>query len=1218
MKKTLLFIVIAFFSAANFCSVTQAQTIIGGTEDQVSSPTEGVINSTFVDEPTMKGDLLQMLANFMTYVKNDYQDASATNSAGEACGYFKGENTAGSNEQGVRPNADLSMICAFLYKYGQGKVTLPSGVTWADVNKMARKSLIFAYSTHKANKLKTCAAGDYWGSTSGTDYVWESSLWSMSVAYSAYFQYDSLTTTQKQYVANLVKAECNYELNRTIPTGFSGDTKAEENGWETNILSCALGLYPNDALAPQWYDRLRAFAINCYSQIDDATDATVIDPDYNSKTVKDLYIGKNLFDDYTLQNHNYFHSSYQNVVMQELGEGFLAMKLFQTGMIGTEKWKTNALLHNDQKVMDNVLNELALADGELAMPNGNDWSLFLYDQITSYTTMACFLKDPNALMLENQVYKYIKARQTTTTDGSWLLRADVGARRMGVEAHRVMMTWLMHEMASTASMTPSSWSDFRKNHEAAKLFTSQNIVKAYTKDRFTCFSWSTGISSYTGYFTPNSPDKNKIVVPYRMNNTGNILGWYLVSGKATNATPVTTGIYNLKGNSYTMNGVINTNDASLTNNFAIYSTPGNALIYLDYVKANSAVTITGARGGLLAISTDNLTKLQRTIYHSNGRYQTNGSSTVTFATSWANIDNQIAVVTPGVSSMAFGDRASNNSIYTTNFYPFYSTTSRTVAGGDVVDRRQMIYYSAISSDQTSNFAGKAIVLRDSLPAGWNGVIATDPDSIRYMLVSNFVGTTTADMKAIGFAEGAPVFSVPTDISGGKSIAHFTLPASRSVGNALRVFVTSGNITAQQGTDSTSTYLTNSTASVKAVDLMIITAGAKITGTVNVPANSRVLVTVKNGALVRTDAPLPQEPTNDITVLALKNAGFDSAPVTYNVAGALNTSAVNMWAGLGYTSAYAYNLTGWTNRSVVASNATFTATFAYGSLAKFNSINIPSVDKNGNNSGACLGASSGWGTTNAVQFTQKVLLPSGNYKMNYDVYNGNTAAATVVSNLTGFRNASANWYDATTSFTASVWTTSTAATLFSSPFQGEVSIGACCSNAGSAAGPKLLYDNIRILTDQSVESAESFYWNNAKDSAQAAMNRYPSVTSGDLYTNLQTALLQTYTTIDACATAVQTLQDATARFLAGAALSSGVASENDFGIHIYPNPASTHLTISGADRKATVEIINSEGRTLYNAATSEKNIALNGFSSGLYIVKISEESSQTLKKIIVKN
>jgi hypothetical protein len=277
-------------SPTQLCAVTQvsiaaqtaqAQAVVGGTEEEVSSPTEGVINDSFVEEDVMKDDLLQMLARFMTYVKNDYQEAATPNSINETCGYFKGENTAGSNEQGVRPNADLSMICAFLYKYGKDKVTLPAGITWSDINNMARKSLIFAYSTHKANKLKTCAGGDYWGSTSTTDHVWESSLWAMSVAYSAFFQYDSLTAAQKQYVYNLIKAECNYELNRSIPTGYISDTKAEENGWETNILS-----WRGCILTMSWLSIVRThcapFAIMLFS-LSDATDAAVVDPNYNTK-----------------------------------------------------------------------------------------------------------------------------------------------------------------------------------------------------------------------------------------------------------------------------------------------------------------------------------------------------------------------------------------------------------------------------------------------------------------------------------------------------------------------------------------------------------------------------------------------------------------------------------------------------------------------------------------------------------------------------------------------------------------------------------------------------------------------------------------------------------------------------------------------------------------------------------------------------------------------
>ncbi|MBR6898692.1 MAG: hypothetical protein IKN29_00190, partial [Bacteroidales bacterium] len=420
------------------------QTVIGGVETDVPSPTEGVITHDFVPEAQMMQDLLQMLTDHLTYMKSRYTPCQAPNSLGEECGFFKDTEGSNNDEKVVRPNADFSMVCAFLYKYARGKTTLPAGITWDDVRDMAVKSLVWGYSSHNANRFKVTSRNAYWGSTSTSQATWESSLWAMSLCYAAHFLHDELTPEQHTYIYNMVKAECNYELQRSIPTGYAGDTKAEENGWEADILACALGLYPDDDLAPQWFDRLRDFAINSYSQADDAQDRTVIDPAYDQKTVADYYRGQNLYDDYTLQNHNLFHTSYQNVVQQELGEAHLAMLLFQGS---TPKWHTNALMHNQQHVMDDVLNRLALADGELAMPNGNDWSLFLFDQITSYSTLACFLRDPNALMLENMAYKFIRARQQTTSDGSWLLRSDVGSRRMGVEAHRVMMTYLMHAVA---------------------------------------------------------------------------------------------------------------------------------------------------------------------------------------------------------------------------------------------------------------------------------------------------------------------------------------------------------------------------------------------------------------------------------------------------------------------------------------------------------------------------------------------------------------------------------------------------------------------------------------------------------------------------------------------------------------------------------------------------------------------------------------------------
>lgn len=716
------------------------------------SPTEGVIDASFVDEPTMKRDLLQMLADFSQYMVNDFQPCQAPNSLGEECGAFKGENTMANDERGVRPNADLSMICAFLVKYGKpAGIVLPTGITWEKIEDMAMKSLVFAYSTHKANKLKVCAGNNHWGSTSAKDVSWESSLWAMSVAYSAYFQWNKLTDAQKGYIYSMLKAECNYELERTIPTGYKGDTKAEENGWEVDILAATLGLFPNDELAPRWFERMREFAINSYSHPSDATNKTIIDPDYDNKTVADLYRGQNLYDDYSLQNHNLFHTSYQNVVMQELGEAALALKMFQNTLHGTEKWKSNALMHHNQEVQDSILNWLALPDGELAMPNGNDWSLFLYDQITSYTTQACFQRNANALMLENMAYKYIKARQKTTKDGSWLLRADVGARRMGVEAHRVMMTYLMHEVLSTANLTPTKWDDFNKRYGEARMIPCQNVVRASNEHRFTCFSWSEGLKSYTGYFAPNNPDRNKIIVPFRANNTGNFIGWYDVVGKRTNARPGRKAEYQFDGNSFTMTGELITNDGTLSNRFMLYSTPSNAIVYMDWVTALDTCMIESEKGGLLAISTDELTSLTRTLYYCNDgknieSFTSDGTEFKTFNSKWTNIDNNIGVVSLSGSQMAFGERSNNNSIMTAKLYASYSSKDTyptpaypTYEPGDLVDARVFVFYSNIDAKQTMQNARQCKWIKQK---GDKSAVKIKDGKNTYTIICDFSGEET--------------------------------------------------------------------------------------------------------------------------------------------------------------------------------------------------------------------------------------------------------------------------------------------------------------------------------------------------------------------------------------------------------------------------------------------------------------------------------------------
>lgn len=1073
------------------------------------SPTEGTLTDEFVAEHQMKADMLQMLADFSKYMKDDFQACESPNSIGEICGCFRGEDTMANNEKGVRPNADLSMICAFLVKYGKDKVSLPAGVEWKDLEDMAMKSLVFSYSTHKANRLKVCKGNNYWGSTSKNDYVWESSLWAMSVAYSAFFQWDKLSDQQKDYVKNLLVAECNYELERSIPTGFNGDTKAEENGWEADVLAAALGLFPDHELAPRWFDRLREFAINSYSHISDADNETVIDPGYDQKRVKDLYVGKNLYDDYTLQNHNLFHTSYQNVVMQELGEAALALKMFQLGVKGEEKWHTNALMHNNQAVMDEVLDWLALADGELAMPNGNDWSLFLFDQITSYSTMACFLKDPDALMLENRAYKFIKARQTTTSDGSWLLNADVGARRMGVEGHRVMMSYLMHEYLSTADLVPTEWADFRDSHSDAKIFPSQNVVRAMSDKRFTCFSWSAGLKSYTGYIASDSFDKNKIIVPLRQNGTGNFLGWYEVEGKATNVSPVVTGIYDLSGNAYTMNGEINTNDAALNNRFAIYSTPGNAVIYLDYVRANADATITKEKGGLMAISVDPFTSVSRNLVSQSGSARYDGSTFATFKSNWVNVDDEVGFVSLSGKSVGFGEKGNNNSIQTARLYPLYSDVRRQIKSGDVVDRRHVVYYSCMDADATKSMADALVDLSGAVPQGWNGVIvADDPQSaVRYMLLSNFVSDQACPLSDISFAEGAPVFSVPTYVADGKSSAVFAVEMNHSVGRPISVYVAHSDaplVCIQDSDDSNAAYLYNEGSSSASVDVNIVSGNTTVAGVVSIASGECVRVAVADGKIKCETSSFPDSAGDDyykgyvdVTARYLKNAGFESDR-TYGDIGKVKLGStvydpcyVNTVAALDAGFPNILPVEGWNPAARLEGNSNFARMY---SMPYSTTMYCASPSDVGNYTAQCsrsvfdggcgdrvLTVLNSW-TKGANVITQTAKLPEGQYRVLmtacYECPNQSDAdgkkviaSGNVNTSLTGVKTKTAEMYAYPENIAE--WDTLVFDFTLDNEEDVTVSIGYESSQSVGAANNTLMYiDNVRLLTvpDEGIEIA----------------------------------------------------------------------------------------------------------------------------------------------------
>ena len=90
--------------------------------------------------------------------------------------------------------------------------------------------------------------------------------------------------------------------------------------------------------------------------------------------------------------------------------------------------------------------------------------------------------------------------------------------------------------------------------------------------------------------------------------------------------------------------------------------------------------------------------------------------------------------------------------------------------------------------------------------------------------------------------------------------------------------------------------------------------------------------------------------------------------------------------------------------------------------------------------------------------------------------------------------------------------------------------------------------------------------------------------------------------------------------------SAVATISTLGIHdvfgstvsLFPNPASSSVTISGIEGEATVMVVDMNGRTVFTAKANESlTIDLAGFAQGAYFVRIIGEQTTAIRKLIVK-
>ena len=275
----------------------------------------------------------------------------------------------GTIEKYIRPIGHAGFTLAFALKSGIYDETIAK--TPAEEAKRKTVRLISSMAhRHMANSGK-----EGWGN------LWQSALWAAQGAEAAWIMWDELDTKTRQEVCNMLVFEADRFIDYEVPyyqdaTGkilFPGDTKAEENAWNSNITTIAMLMLPDHPHYNLWEAKNYELQLSAYAAPDDRQMTRKID----GRRPCDILKGSNINMDGTVVNHRITHPDYMTAIMHNTTNGWLHIlarqpELEASSFNGERVYKALTVNKYNGKTMF-LADEQGHATSQVYFPEGNDW-----------------------------------------------------------------------------------------------------------------------------------------------------------------------------------------------------------------------------------------------------------------------------------------------------------------------------------------------------------------------------------------------------------------------------------------------------------------------------------------------------------------------------------------------------------------------------------------------------------------------------------------------------------------------------------------------------------------------------------------------------------------------------------------------------------------------------------------------------------------------------
>lgn len=216
-------------------------------------------------------------------------------------------------EQPIRTPSSAALGLAVALKTGIDPQSM--GGNYEEIEKTITKLVKGVVINHKAN-------GGKWGK------YWQSTLWIALSARAGWLMWNELDEETQEMLCKALEYEANRHISPKYKilywNGEGGNSRAEENSWDSMPLLLAVAMMPKHPNVKKWKEICSKMLVSAYSLKVDMDKTT---PKLDGKSPKEWLEGYNIREDGFIINHNIIHNDYMVSIGHLQMSGFLVFSL---------------------------------------------------------------------------------------------------------------------------------------------------------------------------------------------------------------------------------------------------------------------------------------------------------------------------------------------------------------------------------------------------------------------------------------------------------------------------------------------------------------------------------------------------------------------------------------------------------------------------------------------------------------------------------------------------------------------------------------------------------------------------------------------------------------------------------------------------------------------------------------------------------------------------